>query len=32
MHWGSLLIGIVIGMFGVPFAQQTLVKVKGGRA
>lgn len=32
MHWGSLLIGVLIGMFGVPFLQQAIASAKGKTA
>jgi len=28
IHWGSLLAGVAIGMFGIPFVQQVLAKAK----
>lgn len=32
MHWGSFIVGVIVGMFGVPFAQQLLAKAKTGSA
>lgn len=32
MHWGSLFVGVLVGMFGVPFLQQLLASAKGKSA